>query len=743
MFKHELYKILYNKTSIAFIIIIFLANVMQLVWVENYNYGYTTSAYCAIWDDIDSRTDDSTEEWQMTYNELVSEYLNMYNSRLDESVIFSMKYTDSIAWEMLLYSRVMNEIESSLGYTEYLNGIEITKKRYEALGSLMDKDNYVYRNLMRTAELYADLEPITLIPESSAGVEMAVGSNVTDFLALALFMFFGISVWMKEKEQGVLNLIKTTKNGRTKLAATKIGTLVTVCAVCGTILYISNIIISELCYGLGDLTRTIATVDDYRGTLWRISVWEFLLFNLLIKLAAYIWLALLMSIVCVGMSNSIAAFGTIALMCAGSYVMYTGIPALSAFAVFKYLNPFGMIKTELIFQEFRGINILGYPFDYRKCVAVVLVVGCILFTAVTVKLFVRPTIASNNLIPKLAGRILAIFIKLRRKFERHVSITGHEFYRIFISGGIIWVVMAALVIQISSNQTYRVGYRNLSEYYQRQYLEELSGPLTDEKIAFIESEQERLKRPADETEQEQRKAIDEIAASRLSYLESNKGTYFVYDEPFGLLTAASAWNDDLSQAVFYMILLSLAMPLFFAPEWQTGMRKVVSVALHGKRKLVHVRHIMGVLLVSAFSLITYLPPFLQTFLSYEMNWETFTYPVGSLPHLESFGTTMSIGTYLIIMYALRLAAGILAAMFIYKISAFIKSHIYTMATAFAVLLIPTLMACLDNSLAFVMYPYSAFAGNQFMQSGAAAVTCIMTVVAITVILMLVGRRRKA
>jgi len=742
MFKHEFYKVLCNKASIVFIIIIFIINLFQLVWLEDNKYRYSATSYRELWEDLEENAGDSTEAWQAAADGL-NEQIQVMRRDILETYNMPGKYTGSVLNEIDLYVRVISEIESSLGYESYLKGIELTKNRYLALGSLMDKNNYVYRNLMKTAELYSGIESaVTLVPEASAGVKMATGSSVTDFLVFALFIFFGINVWLKEKEQGMLGVIRTARNGRERLAVTKTGTLIAVCVLCAALLYISNIIIAELYYGLGDMSRTIATVDEYRGTLWQISVSEFFVYNLIIKLAAFVWLALLMSVVCVWVSGSMAAFGTMALMCAGSYVMYTNIPALSGFAVFKYLNPFGMIKTELIFQEFRGINILGYPFDYRKCVAAVLIVGCVLFAFITVRLFVRTPVMSGRYFVKLMGRAVGIFTKIRRRFERHVSITGHEFYRIFISGGIVWVVLVALAIQISSGQTYRAGYRNMAEYYQRQYLEELSGAVTEDKIAFIRSEEERLKHATDENEQEQRKALQEIKA-RLSYLEENEGTYFVYDEPFGILTAAGIFNDDLSQAVFYITLLALAMPLFFAPEWQTGMRKVVSVALHGKRRLVHVRYIMGVLLVMVFFLITYLPSFVQTFCSYDMKWETFAYPAGSLPHLEKFGTGISIGIYMVLVYVSRFIAGVLAALFIYKISALIKSHVNTMAAAFGVFLIPVLLASLDYKLEFAAYPYSAFAGNMFLQSPVAAVTCVLTVAVISAVLLILEKRKKA
>ncbi|MBO5228987.1 MAG: hypothetical protein J6B39_08345 [Lachnospiraceae bacterium] len=743
MFRHELYKILCNKVSAAFIVIILLTNALQLIWVEDNRYMYPASAYREIWSDIEVKSDDTIDGWQTVLEELKVKYQLMRRTPYEEWETFYAEYTGYIWREQALYEKAISEIESSLGYKEYLEGIEAVKMRFDAMGGVVDKEDYVYRNLVRTAEIYANIEAVTLIPESPAGIKMISDSDVTDLLALTLFLFFGVTAWLKEKEQKMLNLIRTARNGRGRLAMAKLEALIVACILCGVALYISNIMIAGAFYGLGDLSRPLASVDIYRGTLWQISVGEFLAFNLLFKLISYIWLALLFSVICTAVSGSLAAFGITALMTAGSYMMYTKISARSVFAVLKYLNPFGMIKTELLFKEYRGLNFFGYPFDYRKCVTVALAVGCVIFAVLTFKLFVRePFGATARRKLRLNGRLALQAVAFRRKLEMHVSIAGHEFYRIFIAGGILIVIVIAFVIQTASYQKYRVGYVNLSEYYKRQYLEYLSGPVTEEKILFIEAEMDKLKRPANDAEKEQKKAINEISGSRVHYLQENKGTYFVYDEPFGLLTKTDWQNDDLKHAVIFMVLLTLTMPAFFAPDWQTGMQRVVAATHHGRKGLVKVRYIMGTVLTLVLFVSTYLPLLWQTASSYEMVPETFSYPAGSLPHLEAYGTSVNIGTYLIVLYTLRFVAGILVMLFIYKISAFIKSHIYTMTAAAAILLVPVLMAYLDGALESAVYPYSALAGNIFLQNTTAAIICVITVLAISIVLLIAGRRHK-
>ncbi|MBR6637692.1 MAG: hypothetical protein IKK96_02395, partial [Lachnospiraceae bacterium] len=559
MFKHELYKTAFNKSTVIFMVIIIAVNILQLTWLEKGKELYPISAYNELWNDLEERAGDSINEWHAVLSDLESEYKQMKASSSSEGSDYYAKYTGALGFEQLLYARIISEITDSLSYDDYVQDIFETKSRYDAMGSLVDKDTYVYRNLVKTTTLYEQLPERNPIPSSSAGIEMATNSDATDFLMIVLFVFFGITIWLKEKEQDMLSIIRTTKNGRIKLAVTKLLVLATMCAISTALLYLSSIFAAEFTYGLGDLTRTIVSVRDYKGALWDINVLEFLALNMIAKIIACIWLSFLMSIICNAVSGSLAAFSGMAILSVASFALYTSIPALSAFAVFKYLNPFGIIKTQLLFQKYRGLNIFGYPFDYRKCVAVLLVIGIIVFSAVTIRLFIRHPLRSSRHSFAFMKTLSRVWIKIRRSFEKHVSIAGHEFYRIFISNAIIVVVLVALAFQITSSQPYRVRYDTLANYYERHYLEVLAGPVTEDKKTFLEAEKALAKETSDETAKDRIKAINSVN-SRIAYLEENEGTYIIYDKPFGLLTAAEGNTSDISLAVLFLALLALCMP---------------------------------------------------------------------------------------------------------------------------------------------------------------------------------------
>ena len=153
------------------------------------------------------------------------------------------------------------------------------------------------------------------------------------------------------------------------------------------------------------------------------------------------------------------------------------------------------------------------------------------------------------------------------------------------------------------------------------------------------------------------------------------------------------------------------------------------------------RHIMGILLAVLISLLTNIPYFVQVMVSYEVETEVLSYPVNSLQHMSELGNVMSIGTYYIIIYVLRVIFAVLGAFLVYGLSRLLKSQAYTTLAGFMVLVVPVLAVMYDIRLEPVMRPYSMALGNMFMQDKTAAVWCVVAVVLVGIMMKLAVRIR--
>jgi len=560
-----------------------------------------------------------------------------------------------------------------------------------------------------------------------------------------MILCIAITVWLKEREQNVLLLLRTTCHGRISLAGSKLEVMVMACIVLGVGLYGGNALVAEVMYGLGDLGRPLASVCDYGHTLWEISAGEFLVLNALFKIISYILVMLLISVVCCKLTKTVAAFCGIVFVGAAGCLMYYKIPYLSKFVAFKYLNPFAILKTELLFMEYNGLNFFEYPVDYRVCMAVLLPLGLVVFTVLVIRFFtdyiIRGARRFNGILAAVFAKVRRAFVWFRRKTERHTSLFLHELHRILVlhGAGIVLVLLVAFMVRDS--RPYEVKYMSLERYCESMYLETLQGPVTEEKLAFIESEEERVKSLSDDYGRAQQRAFNKIR-NRLAYMEENEGACFVNDAPHEILTAVYGNDKDILHAVFCMIPIVLVMPCFFAPDLQIGACNITDVTKRGRSGLSRMRYVLGIGLAVFIAVVAYIPYFVQVVVSYKVAPEVFSYPVNSLIHLARFGNKISIGMYYIIIYMLRVVFAVFGAFFVYGISRVIKSHAYTTLAGFMVLVVPALAVLYDMRLESAMYPYSAALGNLFMQDVVAAVVCVVAVVMIMLVIRLMQNAKK-
>ncbi len=742
MLRHELYKIISTKAILLLTVAVLVINVLLLWQMEKDKTTYTADEYMSEWAAITEEAKASGwdavlvgfEDKLAVFDETGLSVQERYVLRNSEGYHKKSMYTD-----------IKTELSFQLDYEGYLDGIDKAAERYEKIALFGRVDGYAYRDIMKMRELYADIERIELIPAPSSGVEMAATSGITDILALVVLLCIAVTVWLKEREQNMMLLLRTTYRGRVSLAGSKLAVMVMSCVFLGVGLYGGNAIAASLMYGLGDLGRPLASVYDYGHTLWEISAGEFLVLNALFKIIAYIWVTLLISAVCCKLTSSVAAFGGIVFFGAAGCLMYYKIPYLSTMVAFKYLNPFAVLKTELLFADYNGLNFFEYPVDYRICMAVLLPVGVILFTVLAVKFFtdyiIKGAKRKMGVLARVASGIRSLVVKLRRKHERHTSLLGHELYRMLVCHGAGIVPVVLVVFVVYDSKPYEVKYSSLEYYCEHMYLNELKGPVTDEKLAYIESELGRVKKElSDEYSRAQMKALMMIK-SRVSYAERNEGACLIYDTPHNRLTAASGNHTDLLRAVVCMIPVVLIMSCFFAPDLQSGVCKITDVTGRGKRELGRLRYVTGTVLAVLIAVVAHIPYFVQVMISYEVDMEVLSYPVNSLQHLSELGNGMSIAMYYVITYLLRVLFTVLGAFFVYGLSRLLKSQAYTTLAGFMVLVVPSLAVMYDVRLEKAAYPYSAMLGNMFMQNRIAMITCTAAVVLVAVVMWAVLQRK--
>lgn len=628
--------------------------------------------------------------------------------------------------EAAVKKQIVNELEGIIGYTDYLRNMRETAELTGSISIFRDKESgYSVRNKEKTIKVYEKMESVTVQPSPSLGIELFSASTLTDFLALILIIYAVFSIWIKDQEEGMQNLLRACFRGRKSLVAVKAAAGVFVCLVIELLLYGGTLFISWKSYGLGDLTRFLPSVSMFRQTAWPVRVWEFLLLFLIAKLLAYSMCMLLFSFFAGKVHTSTATILVSGIVIGGSRLTYGQISGDSYAGIFKYLLPYGLLQTQDVFRIYRNMNLLEYPVNLAAAYGVVLVLGI----AVLVFFLLRGADQKNSRVSRHKVSVM----KWRRMKSGHHRLDEcggvllNELRKLLIDRKVLLILVVLGLLQGYLYKGETVRYYNYTEYCYRQYLDVLSGELTPEKEAYIEEEKERFAELLNEQDQtaaglgsdleKQLQAYEAFCRvlDYFDYLRENHLTYMVYEPAYEELTASAGNGKDAFLAFEMMAFMVLCATQIYGPDDQLHMSRLCRMTLYGRKRAELIRVGISACIGGAILCLSYLPFLINVVEMYQISAEEFFYPVGCLRSLNAYGNHMTIGGYLLLLSAFRFLFLNLGGFIVCFLSEKLKSVMNTVMLGFVLLALPFGILMLSEAVAPFLTLYSPLLGNYLMK----------------------------
>ena len=494
LFLWEIRKIFSNALMWIAVAVAVIINAVFLIVPE---YGdYSPSEYNALWDEITelppSERGNHLSEKILPPYDFFGENVFSVNSLADRS----------------LYSNVYDEIEQVDNYDDYLNSVDEAAENLKTLSFFSDESSYDYRNILKTQKCFSELSATELGHGRSKGILLATRFGTTDILILVLVLLLGAKVISEERESGLMTLSRPTDKGHFHLAAAKLFAMITLSCAAGLILYGSNFITGACLYGFGDMGRAVQSVSELFSCGFHISVGEFLVIFVVIKL-----------LFCTVTAATVYLFMSIPVGTIANFAVLGGFTAVSALAYF-------LIKPTSYLSFLRQINIIALA-DTKKLVGEYLNIN--FFENPLNSVFV--TITANIIfafVCSVAGIILNCLFAPERRMSarksilngRHTSIAAHEMHKCFIGGRGLAIIALCAATVIILYQPEKPQYASVSEYYYFSYLKELEGEVTSEKETFIQNEMSNAMTDFSEQGQDKITALTQLS-EHTEYLKQN------------------------------------------------------------------------------------------------------------------------------------------------------------------------------------------------------------------------------
>ncbi len=358
--------------------------------------------------------------------------------------------------------------------------------------SLFGKQSgFAYRNLQKTQLDYASFAGTELRygPESGVRAYNDFSGGILFTLAfLALLMYY---VLYDERGQNLLLLLKGTRNGHGALAAAKLGAMLS-----GTALYVlvqeaATLGYFAVAHGFGDLTRTAQSVSIFRNCVLHITLGQALILTVLARIGVALVLAAFLYLVGTVVRSEAAAVVCAGGILAGEFFLSVAINAGSTLCFLKFLNPFYSWKMSGALAEYQNINVFGFPVGKGIAMLIVGAAAVVLFAGFGMASF------SVRYQVKTASRFGGLMLWIRQHTAglfHTVSLLWFETYKLLIGQKKILVLVLLLAwgyseaSAVSGVQSFA---RPADAAYQY-YMNRLSGPVTEESMAWLDQEQQRM-----------------------------------------------------------------------------------------------------------------------------------------------------------------------------------------------------------------------------------------------------------
>ena len=711
MYRYEWKKLLKNRfVTVFFCALLILNGILSFTAAKNTDLVSSKDVATAI-----QAYERDPVAWEEEYQALAdynTQFVEQQYEKMDAFIpqypgdVFEWEYTEE-ALRYLVYRDAKLHLDTKDTFDEtyrralsrVVKNAELAKEDYIAVGVGEDAYEYKYQNDI--AAIYRVNSILPLEFEYTHGWEQYHSYNSGNILLVLLVLVLAPAISLTEHTTGMYPILHTAKHGRGKTLLHKLLVLATA-VTCSVLLFSGiNLIAFGQSYGFSSLGNLIQAFAGYRMCPEIITVGEYLLISVGIRILALFALGTVLVLLSRLIRSYALSFVASLGLVATQYVLYFFL-SIDQTGSYDMLNVFTVMDTHKTFTRYYSLNLFGDSVPFLKASVFFYLAVVLLCTAGLFTLYRRTPGASAKRF-KLRVPSVAIPVPCRNLFAAEVGKT------LIASRYILLVIVVLIAKGVTASEAF-VNDNAFSDQIYREYMTELEGELTEEKLAYIEAEGSRMRQAIagfDRVVSDYRQGkitLEEYTAYRaernyadarmdtfpviearrdyiLSMKAAGKDAYFVYD---------TGWNALFNQGFDYL-LYGLVLLLFagvFANEIRGGIHNILKATGKGRWSLFLAKYAAVLILATLL---------FAAFMAIDLNaaMKSFEFPAWDAPvqSLTMFGAqpVMTVAQFVVLWITVKWLAVVLLVTALTGISLLSGKVLNTMAIVATVTLMPFLL----------------------------------------------------
>ncbi len=620
--------------------------------------------------------------------------------------------------------------------------IKASDKHRQALNSLLrdasmrikateNRDSYTYRYYIKLINLYDPFAEMSWKIADITGWNEFFSLQTPSFLLLLVSLGIFCSIFTVDRRAGLLNLLHISKKGGRNVTRAKLCYIAVTSASLTAVYTLLPLSVFMLSCGLSSAEIPVQALDNFTYCRFNLTVWQYLIIYVTIRIVIFICFSLFVAVIGQYAGNEMPAF-VFTVLLAVSGAILREIDPVSKYYFLQKFSVIELTDINILFTKFRGLNVFNYCADYTYAVFVVLISLIIVISVI-------------SLIKK---NLSYIIITKERKADNlshgAMSLFAAEGYKLLVCEAGIWIIFAAVLLKCVLSVIYYRPNMNASEALYIEYIEKLQGPVTEEKLQYIEQEKDYIDGILNSYSEMQ----SSYQSGKISYEEyksyTNRYNYAnycknafkrLYERRNYLIEVQKLhenvefiYEEGIDRMLGVSIDIAVVMTTIFicgntfSVEYDSGFSKILRLTKKGRVITFRTKTIFilltAVLIYVVFSLID-----IYNLLHY-YDIDYLSANVISISRYAELNMNIDIFSYVILYKGISFAGYIICFLLIMSLSVILESHIKTMIISAIIIFIPFITEYYDISiLRFMSLPY--FMSPVYVSQSITYVVCIV------------------
>ena len=595
------------------------------------------------------------------------------------------------------------------GYPDFLQSVKDNAENVGMLAVLSDNSDFVRSNISKTLADYSLLEEVVLSAGSNKGIVLYSNFVLGDAIIVAIVLVV-LLLFAEEKNKGLSLLVRCTKKGRSGLLLERVGILAVTSLLASFLVTAVCMLLSRGLCGEVVLSRPLQSVPEFSLCAFPITVGEYLLLTILLKAMAAFCAGVFILLLLVWF-EAIPAILAGSGMLFAEYLLYTLILGSDRLSGVKLANVIALLRTEIFFKNYYNINLFGHAVGF-------LTFSVIVISVVAVIMIILATIFSAKCTETCLRFGLINRIKVWCSLHApNLPLFFWELRKVFFSQRGILVLAAVLYFAASSGLEYR--YYSYVDNEREYYYEKYAGVITQEKLTQMQEDYDEIidlyMQAADEikylmaNDPENERiltlmqtcydlsgkaaAVEEIienATEALAYTErTGVETQLVKPDAYERLLVTDAGTTDKNSMFLLLGIIGIFSGIM-AREKECNMTLWLQTLFKGRRALLFRK--WGVIALTVPVLVLGVS-WAQLYQVQEaVGFNDLGATAQSLELFREIPFPISIGGYLVLIYAIRMLFAFFIGVLVAGISAFSPNRVLCLFVSFVLLVVPMVLA---------------------------------------------------